>query len=107
MKLSDKQMAQAIAAARVELAANSPPFIDLNSKVPDDKLTGGIAQMMAAVDPSPWVATPSQMAAMDATLRQAISDTGVVGNDAGASFPQAQVDAVIQALLDAANGAPV
>ena len=105
MKLSDKQTAQALVGIRILLDANSTPWLHLNKMVPDAKITDGLTQAFAKVDPSPWVATPAQMAAMDAALRGAIDSTGVVGNDAGASFPKEQVDAVIQALLDAANGA--
>src|ERR1700690_1673056 len=104
MKFSDKQTAQAMVGVRALLTENSTPWLHLNTMVPDAKITDGLAKVIAAVDPSPWVATVDQMVAMDAALRKAISDTGVVGNDAGASFPQTQVDAVIQGLLDAANG---
>lgn len=104
MIFTDKQTKQAVAKIRAILETKATFAFNPNRLVPDAELISGISEVVAAVDPSPWVATPAQMAAMDAALRQAISDTGVGGNDAGASYPQAQVDAVLQGLIDAANG---
>lgn len=56
MKLSDNQMAQAVAEARVLIKAKSTGFVDYNNLVTDDEIAQGIAQVLAAVQDDPPVA---------------------------------------------------
>ena len=53
MKLSDKQMSEAVAEARVLIKAKSTGFVDYNTMVTDDEIAAGIAQVLAAVEDEP------------------------------------------------------
>jgi hypothetical protein len=49
MKLSDAQMKQAVAEARVLIKARSTGFVNYNDMVTDDEIVQGIAQVLEAV----------------------------------------------------------
>lgn len=53
MKLSDKQMAQAVAELRVLLKAKATMFFDPDTMVSDPQIEDGITQVLAAVEDDP------------------------------------------------------
>lgn len=53
MKLSDKQMTEAVAAARAIILAHSTGFLDYNSMVSDDQIAAALTQVLAAVAEEP------------------------------------------------------
>jgi len=57
MKLTDRQMAQLIAEARVLLKKHSKPFLDLNKMVTDAEIVAGATEALAAVTDEPGAAS--------------------------------------------------
>ena len=55
MKLSDKQMAQAVAELRVLLKGKATMFFDPDTMVTDEQIEEGIEHVLAAVEDDPVV----------------------------------------------------